>query len=48
MKRKADICIGTIKKLGNLMNFTGESEELIEAERQNLCRILQFEPFAAF
>ena len=30
------------------MNFTGESEELIETERQNLCKILQFEPFAAF
>ena len=38
----------TVKKLGKLLAFTGESEQRVEFMRQNLCKLRSFEPYAAF
>lgn len=38
----------TVKKLGKLLAFVGESEQRTEFSRQNLCKLKSFEPYAAF
>lgn len=48
MRRKADICIDTKRRLGKILAFTGEQEELLEQARQKLCRLKAFEPYASF
>jgi hypothetical protein len=48
MKRRADICVETQKKLGKLMLVTAESEEQLELSRQRLCKTKQFEPYASY
>lgn len=38
----------TLKKLGKLLAFIGESEQRVEFARQQLCKLRSFEPYAAF
>ena len=47
MKRR-EISVETLKKLGKLLAFIGESEQRIEVTRQACCRLNSFEPYAAF
>ena len=48
MRRKADICIETKRKLGKILELTGESEQNLEIDRQKLCNCKSFEPYASF
>lgn len=47
MKRR-EISAATLKKLGKLLAFIGENEQRLEFARQNLCKLREFEPYAAF
>jgi hypothetical protein len=48
MKRKPQIHIETIRKLGALLMLYGTGEVMLESERQRLCKLKQFEPYASF
>lgn len=48
MERSADISIDTKRKLGKLLDYTGECEQKLESSRQRLCKMIQFEPYASF
>ena len=45
---KRNISMKSVKKLGKLLAFIGESEQHIEYQRQNLCKLKAFEPYATF
>ena len=38
----------SVIKMGKLLAFVGESEQKIEYQRQKLCKICSFEPYATF
>ena len=45
---KRNISMDSVIKMGKLLAFVGESEQKIEYQRQKLCKIRSFEPYATF
>jgi len=46
--QKKEITITTKKRLAKIFVNAGEGEQQIEFQRQNLCKISSFEPYACF
>jgi len=48
MLNKKEISMTTKKRLGKLFHHVGVQEQKCEQDRQALCRVTSFEPYASF